>query len=508
MRKKYVWIITIFIVLFQILWFPFVNAQESDNPKKQPEVCNWPSEMMSLYFQFQKEAKSILLWSKVNERRFSVSMWDYWLFRNEILNLHATTAIDLLATSELANARSAVSTASTSVVLLLLASLSVLQSNTEWFAILFSDRPIVRDYKEMLDIETELFNVAFFRSKQVNLIRPFLSDWMADSLSELVKKYQDLWLLDASNEIRKNAVIDDDITLANVLIDLISMNTAMKHFIMLWWDVWKRALADFNWCLGMNSASCDSRVSILRFNRDAIDKLYEDYKWARSFWWCNLNATNFKSTISKGIKNNAKSVKVAFQDVKDAMKRLKSALLGTSAEDDWKKKKDKCDLSYYEMAQLRAYWWSDWSCWDVVSVSTDLGGVDDFFRNKKSQKNNKKKTTGAIDKANQSQNSGAVAEGLNSINVYNEKMVYWNQNFWSGSVFNKSFSPELLSDISSSFGDVFSDYNQSQENAMAWDLSSELIKIRWLLDQLDAVMKAAEKLQKILQEIVDYQCAG
>jgi hypothetical protein len=47
-----------------------------------------------------------------------------------------------------------------------------------------------------------------------------------------------------------------------------------------------------------------------------------------------LNATNFKSTISKGIKNNAKSVKVAFQDVKDAMKRLKSALLGTSAEDD------------------------------------------------------------------------------------------------------------------------------------------------------------------------------
>jgi hypothetical protein len=39
--------------------------------------------------------------------------------------------------------------------------------------------------------------------------------------------------LDASNEIRKNAVIDDDITLANVLIDLISMNTAMKHFIML-----------------------------------------------------------------------------------------------------------------------------------------------------------------------------------------------------------------------------------------------------------------------------------
>jgi hypothetical protein len=39
-------------------------------------------------------------------------------------------------------------------------------------AILFKDRPAVRDYKEMLDIESQLFDFAYFRSKQINLTRP------------------------------------------------------------------------------------------------------------------------------------------------------------------------------------------------------------------------------------------------------------------------------------------------------------------------------------------------
>jgi hypothetical protein len=56
-------------------------------------------------------------------------------------------------------------------------------------AILFKDRPIVRDYKQMLDIETTLFDVAFFRSKQIDLTRPFESDLLKE-LDVLIKKYQ------------------------------------------------------------------------------------------------------------------------------------------------------------------------------------------------------------------------------------------------------------------------------------------------------------------------------
>jgi hypothetical protein len=41
----------------------------------------------------------------------------------------------------------------------------------EGFAILFKDRPIVRDYKQMLDIETEIFDTAFSFSKSIDLTR-------------------------------------------------------------------------------------------------------------------------------------------------------------------------------------------------------------------------------------------------------------------------------------------------------------------------------------------------
>jgi hypothetical protein len=36
---------------------------------------------------------------------------------------------------------------------------------------LLKDRPIVRDYKEMLDIETEIFDTAFSFSRKVDLRR-------------------------------------------------------------------------------------------------------------------------------------------------------------------------------------------------------------------------------------------------------------------------------------------------------------------------------------------------
>jgi hypothetical protein len=41
----------------------------------------------------------------------------------------------------------------------------------------------------MLDIETVLFDVAYFRSKQINLTRPFESSLIAQ-LNDLIEKYQ------------------------------------------------------------------------------------------------------------------------------------------------------------------------------------------------------------------------------------------------------------------------------------------------------------------------------
>jgi hypothetical protein len=41
----------------------------------------------------------------------------------------------------------------------------------------------------MLDIETALFDVAYFRSKQINMTRPFDSD-LIEQLNNLIEEYQ------------------------------------------------------------------------------------------------------------------------------------------------------------------------------------------------------------------------------------------------------------------------------------------------------------------------------
>jgi hypothetical protein len=42
---------------------------------------------------------------------------------------------------------------------------------------------------------------------------------------------------------------------------------------------------------------------------------------------------------------------------------------------------------------------------------------------------------------------------------------------------------------------------------MASDLSYELVKIKWLVNQVDAAMIWADELRKHLQDIADYQCS-
>ena len=204
--------------------FSYVEALGWSN--SQPPVCDWPSEMMSNYFNFQQEMKFALLWSEVQEKRFNSSVWTWWLFWKESLKL--PSALDLVASSIVGGVKSTVSTAGTSAVLLVLAAKSVLQSNTEWFAILFKDRPIVRDYKTMLDIETDLFNLAYFRSKQMNLTLSLEKQETYDKLNEIIEKYQWLWLLYKWAKMQKTE------SFASILEELIEMNTVMKHFILFW----------------------------------------------------------------------------------------------------------------------------------------------------------------------------------------------------------------------------------------------------------------------------------
>ena len=465
----------------------------------QPDVCLWPSKTMSLYFDFQNEIISAMLGSEINEKRFITSKGQWGLFSERVLTLNGSSVLDLAANSIWRKTRSIASVATTSTVLLLMAFGSVVQSNVEWLVMLFKDRPIVRDYKTMLDIETSLFEVAYFLSQHVNLV--ISVEWnIYDSLENVIKKYQNLWLF--TNEW--TIPISKWFSLADVMLDMVEMNARMKQFILIWWNIWSNWLSNYRWCFwGRNKNNCSP---VIKFDKKAIEQLREDYKNIRAFWACNLYAKNFKNTISKSVKNNIEHVEVAFQDVNDAILRLKSALLWA-----WRRnlKKDRCNMSEYEMAQLRAYWWWDWTCEQWI-LNEQVSLPINFTSLKKAQKSQKEKTKNLWKNAaeNSSKDSLKVKDKIKYANSTQERQQIVSELYWNSVIYNSEYSLKMDNNFSDIFDSMMSNYNQSQQNASAWDLSYELIKIRWLVDQVEKVRDISAELEKTLKKIADYQCSN
>ena len=499
MRKRYLLIVVV-VVFFQTFVPSFLNVEAKSEVTSQPEVCSWPSEMMSNYFNFQSEAVNILFKSEMNERLLDVSFGSWGLFSNKVLDL---SAIDLIARSLVWNFRSSASNLLTSAVLLLLVSSSVVQSNVEWWAILFKDRPIVRDYKSMLDIETQLFDVAYFRSKQINLLHPL--EWDSfDGLSKLIKKYQDIWLLEKGNELSKNS------SMADVLSDLLLMNAAMKHFIMVGGKLWKLGLSKYHWCFwAFDKSRCNDSTFALKFSESAINQLYNDYKDVDTFSACNSYVSFFRNSIGNAVSNGKESVKTSVQDVKNSMNNLWGALIGKWRRNFKNNRKSLCEwISDYEMAQLRAYWWQNWTCWDWFNASFDSSDlslarieVEGYAKEKKAKKEQKEK----LDR-------GVTQEKKNFTKLWSwvtsNKKQDWYDVYWTGSEYNPEFSSELNSGFNSIFFEVMNQYWQSLEDAISSDISDLLPRGKWILDQVNTTMENTDKLKDVLQKIADKQCSA
>ena len=503
MKKKGL-LIVVFVVLFQTFVPSFLYVEASNGDTKQPEACSWPTEMMSNYFNFQSEAISILLWSKVNERTLEVSLSNRGLFSQKVLSL---SAIDLVASSFVTKVRSSFSNLLTSAVLILLVSASVVQSNVEWLAILYKDRPVVRDYKEMLDIETQLFDVAYFRSKQINLTRPLEWD-MSTKLKKLIKEYQEIWLLDNGKELESNS------SMVDVLLGLLSMNAAMKHFVMAGGNLWKSGLSSYNWCLWFFGVGekCNEKTAVLKFNGEAITQLDEDYKKVRSFSACNSYANFFMNGIDNAVSSSKDSLNTSVQDVKDSMNRLWGALIGKNG--TWNLIKGPCDgISDYEMAQLRAYRWSDWKCWEWINVSSVVSSVSsayekvkEYYNEKVAQRKQEDKIDDAASNVTKRGFNKYFSKGLTGSELEKKEKRY--EMYLNGSEFNPAFSYELNSGFNNIFEETMDWYWQSLKSAIASDNSNFLPKGKWILDQIDTTMKNTKDLESVLQKIVGKQCSG
>ena len=499
MKKKY-YLLIIWIVIFNVFspFFLFVNAVE------QPALCSWPSKMMSLYFQFQREMIGALSNSSATGKWLRI--WDskWWLFEWKVLQL--PTALNLATYGMLWRGASTISSGISTLVLALLVSSSTITSNTEGLAILFRDRPIVRDYKELMDIETEIFDVVFFRSKTINLVRQM--EWnLPKDLKDIIIKYQDLGLLWKwwNGELSSS--------IGSCLSVLIAMNAAMKHFMLFWWS---KSLENYTWCLWNNGSSkCSSNIAVLTFSQEAINQLKQDYKWFRLFWPCNSRG-NFLKDMRKGVKNSGESnFRAAFEDIKDAHNRLKEVLL-----DRWRWSIGKsCDISDYEMAQLKAYWWSDRECWDGVTLAPMMKAVRDFSDTKKATvKGFNDVTTWIWNTAkdvweNTSDSMGEFFNDLWNIHDTMKQRQKWREKYWDGMYYNPEFSFEGYAEYSDVYESVMYDFSISQLNASSSELWIELVKIKWLVDQVDKATDAiwgdnGKKLRKKLRDIVNYQCSS
>lgn len=487
-KKLYLFVV---LALFQFLSVSFFCVEAKND--EQPITCAWPSEMMSNYFEFQAEMKAVLLWTELNSQRFSASFGTGWLFTNRVLEFSSNSAINLLSSRVFWNIKSFFSNSVTSLSLLGLATFSVVQSNVEGLAILFADWPIVRDYKTMLDIETDLFDIAYFRSKEINILQDIDSN-MEKKLKNVIKKYIDKWLF-----VGNDSVINWSIR--SILWELNRMNSVMKQFIMVWGkSIWNAWLRKYRWCFWTVGVwQCTDKVAIVMFSGGAVDQLYDDYKDVRwPFWGCNANWNNIKSNLKKTIKNNSDIVSNAVQDMGDALDRLWYVLNEDIPEESY----DPCkSLSEYEMAQLQAYWWWNWSCGDWITLNDPMK----YFKDKWARAKQKRKRTDTPRYSVDSVGKKKMDDKMIKARSYQERAEYYASQMdkWDLSQY---YNFDLEEDVFADMNMTINEFLQSQENASAADVIGLFWKIRGVLNQLDSVISNSEDLKKRLKGVESSQC--
>lgn len=499
MKGKYTRLAIVFVVIFQIFMSSISQVYaEVNNTSKQPAVCAWPSDTMQQYFQFQRDA---LLAISSNASNGKLSVWDsdWWLFTKKDLTLKSS-ALDYVVENIWWKTSSIISTTATSMALILMASSSVIESDVEWLVIFFKDRPIVRDYKEMLDIETEIFNTAFFLSKSIDLTRALQWNAVVKQFNSVVKEYQASWLL-------RDDWVDANwsVSMVNILSALASMNASMKFFISMWWEVWLSELGSYRWCL--HKWECNDTNFVLWFSDEAISKLKEEYGGNWKYWKCNSFASNFKNSISKSAKNNVDTIRDAWNDIKVSWDNLINALIWKWT---WSKVlTDPCQMTDYERAQLDAYYWWDRTCWEWISVSSLLAKIKEYENNKKTLNWQTEMSDNLVKDAWSSEPPSLlnVAWSLSQLESTEDMRLMWYRLYSGESTYNSEFSYGMNYEFSKTFNEVTEQLEHSQRAAMSSDLSYELTKFKWLVDQIDAAMKWAKELEKDLQDIADYQCS-
>lgn len=344
-RKK----IRVFLLSLFLLGglFSYASAQNvSSSPQQSkcddhPPVCLMTPWSFNLYLDFQREMLFLLAKNPFEIQTELVANPEGWLFTNKLLKLNNLETFDdsflgrTLKITDQALGNVASSTL-TSLYLFQLSGLSTLMDNSIWFSILASDRPIVRDWVKILDIERQLIQTAYTIGQAWDIAKTIKSSKL---LNELIDRYE------AKGLLKEGSQVPESVTYMDVFFTLYSLNMAQRMFLYVWDTSQLRN--------GIQQGDFQ-----LTFNQEWIDQLKSDYQCVRwKFGYrCNKNARKFKFNIKTLNQNTKKTLGSARNVLKDAWKRFWTAV-NSPLFPQFKKGPIASHLSEGELMLLRSVYW-------------------------------------------------------------------------------------------------------------------------------------------------------
>ena len=348
-RKK----IRVFLLSLFLLggFFSYASAQNVSSSPQQPKcdahppVCQMTPWSFNLYLDFQREMLFLLAKNPFEIQTELVANPEGWLFTNKLLKLNSLESFDdsfLGRTLKIADQAlgNVASSTLTSIYLFQLSAISTLIDNSVWFLILASDRPIVRDWMKLLDIERQIIQTAYTIGQAWDIAKTIKDSKL---LNEIIDRYEAKGLLKAGSQV------PDSVAYMDVFTALYSINVAQRYFLFAWDTSQLRN--------GIQKGNFQ-----LTFNEEWIEQLKSDYQCARwKFGYrCNKNAKTFWFNIGTLTKNTKKSAESATYLIKDAVKRFRNAIWSPLFP-QFKKGPIASHLTGEELVLLRNVYWANTS---------------------------------------------------------------------------------------------------------------------------------------------------
>ena len=100
----------------------------------------------------------------------------------------------------------------------------------------------------------------------------------------------------------------------------------------------------------------------------------------------------------------------------------------------------------------------------------------------------------------------AVFDFIDAQNTRERSQAFFNL-YGSWYTYSAEFDPAFLEELTEVYTSTNAAISQSQWDAIASDMSYQLIEIKWLLGEVDKAMEKAQGFKVPLQGIADFQCS-